>query len=67
MMMDHEELVKLLERLKEEHTLLDERVTRLASESVVDHIELQRLKKHKLRLKDRITKIEMELFPDIIA
>lgn len=67
MMMDHEELKNLLDRLKSEHRMLDDRVNQLACKPVVDHTALQRLKKHKLLLRDRIIKIENELFPDIIA
>jgi hypothetical protein len=40
---------------------------RLAARVPVDQLELQRLKKRKLLLKDQITKIESELLPDIIA
>ena len=46
---------------------LDEVIARLAARAPVDQLEIQRLKKRKLLLKDRITKIESELLPDIIA
>jgi hypothetical protein len=42
-------------------------IARLAERAPVDQLELQRLKKRKLLLKDQITKIESELLPDIIA
>ena len=57
----------LTRALKTEHRDLDETITRLAERAPVDQLELQRLKKRKLLLKDRITKIESELLPDIIA
>jgi hypothetical protein len=46
---------------------LDEVIARLAVRAPLDQLELQRLKKRKLLLKDQITKIESELLPDIIA
>ena len=42
-------------------------ITRLAERAPFDQLQLQRLKKRKLLLKDQISKIESELLPDIIA
>ena len=56
-----------LAALKIEHRELDDVIARLAERAPVDQLELQRLKKRKLLLKDQITKIESELLPDIIA
>ena len=66
-MINHDELERTLTRLRAEHRLLDERISKLMREQIVDHIMIQRLKKQKLNLKDQIKHIEDELFPDIIA
>lgn len=65
--LDTEALKAQLAALKTEHRELDDVIARLAERSPVDQLELQRLKKRKLLLKDRIAKIENELLPDIIA
>lgn len=57
----------LLERLRQEHRDLDAAIEALTAVSGSDVLQLQRLKKRKLQLKDRITQLEDELFPDIIA
>ena len=61
---------KLLEKLKEyeqEHLDLDQILIQLQEKHTVDFLQIQRLKKRKLVLKDRITHIQNELEPDIIA
>jgi hypothetical protein len=65
--LDAEALKAKLASLKTEHRELDNVIARLAERAPVDQLELQRLKKRKLLLKDQITKIESELLPDIIA
>ena len=65
-----EENSKLIEKLKEyeqEHLDLDQILIQLQEKHTVDFLQIQRLKKRKLVLKDRITKIRNELEPDIIA
>jgi len=60
----------LLERLKEyeqEHLDLDQILTQLQEKHTVDFLQIQRLKKRKLVLKDRIVQIQNELEPDSIA
>tara|TARA_B100001142_G_scaffold116229_1_gene118461 strand:+ start:20 stop:220 length:201 start_codon:yes stop_codon:yes gene_type:complete len=60
----------LLERLKEyeqEHLDLDQILTQLQEKHTVDFLQIQRLKKRKLVLKDRIAQIQNELEPDSIA
>lgn len=66
-LMDREALLKTqLEQLKGEHRALDEEISdRLALGT--DTLSLSRLKKRKLALKDRISRIEDTLYPDIIA
>ena len=65
--LDTEALKATLAALKTEHRELDDVIARFAESSPVDQLELQRLKKRKLLLKDSIAKIENELLPDIIA
>ena len=60
-------LFKQLEGLRDQHRELDEVITRLSREAASNPIELQRLKKRKLMLKDQITVLEDEILPDIIA
>lgn len=64
---DEEELREKLSELKREHKDLDEVIDRLTQHKPVDFLQLQRLKKRKLALKDMIQKIESDLLPDIIA
>ena len=65
--LDVEALKARLEALRIEHRDLDEVIARLVESSTCDQLQLQRLKKRKLVLKDLILKIESQLLPDIIA
>lgn len=56
-----------LARLQQEHRDLDAAITALQDSPGSDLIQVQRLKKRKLYLRDRITFIEDQLTPDIIA
>jgi hypothetical protein len=61
---------KLLEKLKEyeqEHSDLDQILIQLQEKHTVDFLQIQRLKKRKLVLKDKISHIQNELEPDSIA
>ena len=63
-----EEILQIeLEVLKQEHRDLDEAVKALEERGIRDQLTIQRLKKKKLALKDKITVIEDRLTPDIIA
>ena len=64
---DADALRAKLATLKSEHRDLDDVIARLAERAPFDQLQLQRLKKRKLLLKDHISKIESELLPDIIA
>jgi len=66
-MSDQEKLREHLVLLKAEHRDLDDAILALSQRSVPDMLQLQRLKKRKLQLKDEITKAESQLLPDIIA
>lgn len=56
-----------LEQLREEHRDLDDAIRALGTQSVVDQLQIARLKKKKLILKDQIRRLEDQLVPDIIA
>ena len=65
--MNDDEPAAGLEALKAEHRQLDEQIRTLAAEGAADQLELARLKKRKLRLKDQIQLIIDSNIPDIIA
>ena len=56
-----------LEGLRIEHRDLDDVIDRLIEKPPFDQLQLQRLKKRKLGLKDQILRLESQLIPDIIA
>ena len=56
-----------LARLRQEHRDLDVAIEALQTQTRPDNLQLQRLKKRKLVLKDRISALEDKLLPDIIA
>lgn len=64
---DSQTLTAKLEALKSEHRDLDEVIDRLIEKPPFDQLQLQRLKKRKLGLKDQILRLESQLIPDIIA
>ncbi|HZH27977.1 MAG TPA: DUF465 domain-containing protein [Azospirillaceae bacterium] len=56
-----------LEELTVEHRDLDDVIARLTEQGPLDQLQLQRLKKRKLALKDQMQKLQSRLLPDIIA
>jgi len=62
-----EEMRKKLEALRVEHRDLDAAIDALTLSGAGDQLQLARLKKRKLKLKDQISLIEDYLIPDIIA
>ncbi|HEY1475131.1 MAG TPA: DUF465 domain-containing protein [Pseudolabrys sp.] len=64
---DERELREQLARLQQEHRDLDAAIAALAMSPGSDVIQVQRLKKRKLVLRDKIRAIEDQLTPDIIA
>jgi len=64
---DERELREQLARLQQEHRDLDAAIAALAVSPGSDLIQVQRLKKRKLVLRDKIRAIEDQLTPDIIA
>ncbi|RME17680.1 MAG: DUF465 domain-containing protein [Alphaproteobacteria bacterium] len=66
--MDPEEVLRVeLEVLRQEHRDLDAAIQALTERAAADQLTITRLKKQKLRLKDRIARIEDQITPDIIA
>jgi hypothetical protein len=66
MLADRDSLLRRLHELRSEHRDLDTVIARL-DEAGSDPLQLQRLKKRKLKLKDEIAWLESHLVPDIIA
>ena len=66
--MKTEEVLRVeLEVLRREHRDLDDSIRALQEKGTADQLMLQRLKRKKLALKDRIARLEDRLTPDIIA
>ncbi len=64
------QLFERMHRLRElriEHRDLDDVIGRLSMDIYIDEIQLRRLKKRKLLLKDQIMRLESELIPDLNA
>jgi hypothetical protein len=59
--------IEKLRTLRIEHRDLDEVITRLSLDINVDELQVKRLKKRKLVLKDQIDRLESELIPDLNA
>jgi len=64
---DNNEFALELARLQQEHRDLDAAIEALHQSPAPDLLRLQRLKKRKLQLRDRISFIEDQITPDIIA
>jgi hypothetical protein len=64
---DDSELRTELARLRQEHRDLDAAIEALHNSPGADRLQVQRLKKRKLHLRDRIIAVEDQLTPDIIA
>jgi hypothetical protein len=64
---DEREIRDLLVRLRAEHRALDDEIVSLEASGQLDQLLISRLKRKKLKIKDRITALEDQLLPDIIA
>ena len=62
-----DQLIEKLQEFEQEHRDLDQILIHLQEKHTVDFLQIQRLKKRKLILKDRIANIKNELEPDSIA
>lgn len=67
MLQDREELRRELQTLLSEHRDLDDVIEQISDAVPFDQLQVQRLKKRKLILKDQITRLQALLLPDIIA
>ncbi|QQP90969.1 DUF465 domain-containing protein [Skermanella mucosa] len=66
-MNEQEILQQKLASLRSEHRDLDDVIARIGEQAPFDQLQIQRLKKRKLLLKDQIARLESRLLPDIIA
>ena len=66
-MSQREVLLKKVEDLRSQQRELDDAIKELAKDSHANQVEIQGLKKRKLKLKDQIVSFENQLLPDIIA
>ena len=64
---DPGEIARLIADLRVEHRDLDEAISRLSRDTSVDQLQLRRMKKRKLKLKDWISLLESRLIPDLDA
>ena len=64
---DERAIRRELAELRQEHRDLDAAIMALTDSTRPDTIQIQRMKKRKLALKDRITRLDDRLLPDIIA
>ena len=64
---DNEVVKQKLAHLLSEHRDLDDVISRITEGGPFDQLQIQRLKKRKLLLKDQISQLESKLLPDIIA
>ena len=62
-----QELINLLSVLEQEHRDLDDVIHRLQEEKTINLLQMQRLKKRKLLLKDKMANLKDRIEPDIIA
>ena len=60
-------LIEKLKEFEQEHSDLDQILIQLQEKQTVDFLQIQRLKKRKLILKDKISQIKNELEPNSIA
>ncbi|HWU94544.1 MAG TPA: DUF465 domain-containing protein [Sphingomonas sp.] len=65
--MDEKEIVRRLEAVRTEHRDLDAAIDALLATGTSDQLQVARLKKRKLMLRDEIALLEDQLIPDIIA
>jgi len=64
---EKQQMLQTLAELKQEHRELDLAIESTAAKVSDNQFEIKRLKKHKLRLKDSISRLESKLIPDLHA
>ena len=65
--MELEEIARRIQLLRQEHRDLDSAIEALVAAAAIDQLQIARLKKRKLRLRDEISMLEDQMIPDIIA
>lgn len=65
--LDEAQMIVRLDGLRTEHRDLDAAIAALNANGLPDQLQVARLKKRKLRLRDEIAMLEDQLVPDIIA
>ena len=63
----NEELLEKIDQLQLEHSDLDDIIQRVQEQDSVDQLQLRRLKKRKLLIKDIIKRLKSKLIPDLDA
>ena len=64
---ERQAILRHIERLREEHRDLDAAIDALLQSGQTDRLQVQRLKKRKLQLRDKLSQLEDSVTPDIIA
>ena len=67
MNIDEEDILEKIQQLRVQHRDLDDAISALLDTGTTNMLQIKRLKKQKLLLKDKIAKLEDDLLPDIIA
>lgn len=67
MNIDEEDILEKIQQLRVQHRDLDDAIAALLDAGTTNMLQIKRLKKQKLLLKDKIAKLDDELLPDIIA
>lgn len=67
MNLDDDDILEKIQQLRVQHRDLDDAINALISSGTTNMLQVKRLKKQKLMLKDKITQLEDDLLPDIIA
>lgn len=65
--MEIDDIARRVELLRQEHRDLDAAIDALVTGTAPDQLQIARLKKRKLRLRDEISLLEDQMIPDIIA
>ena len=64
---DNAELLNKIDQLQLEHRDLDDVISRLQEQGIVDQLQLRRMKRRKLLIKDILRRLESQLIPDLDA
>lgn len=65
--MENKEIKRLISELSFEHKDLDDAIKLMKEKPFIDELQIRRMKKRKLKLKDEMAQLESKLIPDIEA